>query len=135
MIRFLIMISHSGYQIETYIEHLFELPSSAVAVVELISLKKLVLKSVNVSNAILEELLINSPQLEMLRIHRSAYMTHVEVGGKSLNLKHLEITNCCEVESIYLYDFNLVSFTYNSQAIDLHLKNLPMLKELEICWV
>ncbi|KAL7584433.1 hypothetical protein Lser_V15G44108 [Lactuca serriola] len=114
------------------IDHLFEMPSSAVAVVELISLKKLVLKSVNVSNAIFEELLVNSPQLGMLCIDHSAYLTHVEVGGEALNLKHLEITNCCEVESIYLYEFNLVSFTYNGQAIDLHLTNLPMLKELDI---
>lgn len=68
----------------------------------------------------------------MLCIHRSVYLTHVEVGGKALHLKHLEITNCCEVESIYLYEFNLVSFAYNGQAIDLHLTNLPMLKELNI---
>ncbi|CAI9302660.1 unnamed protein product [Lactuca saligna] len=114
------------------IEHLFEWPSSAVAVVKLISLKKLVLKSVNVSNAILEELLVNSPQLEMLCIHRSLYMMHVEIGGKALNLKHLEITNCCEVEAIYLYDFNLITFIYNGQAIDLGLTDLPNLKELDI---
>ncbi|CAI9302661.1 unnamed protein product [Lactuca saligna] len=114
------------------IEHLCKLPSSTVAVVELISRKKLVSKSVNVSNAILEELLVNSPQLERLCIHRSLYLMHVEIGGKALNLKHLEITNCCEVESIYLYDFNLISFIYNGQAIDLGLTDLPKLKELDI---
>ncbi|CAH1445383.1 unnamed protein product [Lactuca virosa] len=80
------------------IEHLFEWPSSAVAVVELISLKKLVLKSVNVSDAILEELLINSPQLEMLCIHRSAYLTHVEQSlilasiPELPNVKNLRLT-------------------------------------------
>lgn len=84
------------------------------------------------SNAILEELLINSPQLQMLCIHRYLYLMHVEIGGKALNLKNIEITNCREVESIYLYDFNLISFIYKGQAIDLGLTDLPNLKELNI---
>nr|KAJ0187855.1 hypothetical protein LSAT_V11C900481840 [Lactuca sativa] len=68
----------------------------------------------------------------MLCIHRYLYLMHVEIGGKALNLKNIEITNCREVESIYLYDFNLISFIYKGQAIDLGLTDLPNLKELNI---
>ncbi|KAL7582392.1 hypothetical protein Lser_V15G44109 [Lactuca serriola] len=100
---------------------------------ELHYLKKLVLKGVNVREAILRNLLTTSPHLETLCTHDSGFMAHVLVGGEALKLKHFEIKGCSNIRSIYLYEFDLVSFTYKGPAIDLRLGHLPKMKELNIC--
>ncbi|XP_023748585.1 F-box/LRR-repeat protein At3g58900 [Lactuca sativa] len=96
-------------------------------------LRKLVLKGVNVREAILQNILRTSPHLETLFAHNSGFMAHVLVGGKALKLKHFEIKGCSNIRSIYLYEFDLVSFTYKGPAIDLRLGHLPKMKELDIC--
>jgi hypothetical protein len=101
-------------------------------IVEILSLRKLVLKMVNVTDSILEELLTTCPHLETIVIHYSVYLKHIRVGGRALKLKHFEIVGNNSVYSIYLSDFDLVSFTYKGCIIDLRLTNLPTLKEVDL---
>ncbi|PWA38598.1 F-box domain, FBD domain, Leucine-rich repeat domain, L domain-like protein [Artemisia annua] len=100
--------------------------------VEILSLKKLVLKKVDVKEAILQEFLTNCPHLETIVIRFSYYLKHIRVGGRALNLKHFEIWSHCVVQSIYLSDFDLLSFTYKGPSIDLRLTNLPKLNEVDM---
>ncbi|KAJ0707037.1 putative F-box domain, FBD domain, leucine-rich repeat domain superfamily [Helianthus annuus] len=102
------------------------------AVVEIPSLQKLYLKNVNVTEEILEQFLTNSPHLETISIHGSGYLTKIRVSGRPLNIKHFEIDECPMMSSIHLSDFDLVSFVYKGQPINLNLANLPNLHKL-IC--
>ncbi|PWA47821.1 F-box domain, FBD domain, Leucine-rich repeat domain, L domain-like protein [Artemisia annua] len=111
---------------------LYRRPSSNAIFVEILSLKKLVLKMVNVTDAILQEFLTNCPHLETIVIHCSSCLKHVRVGGRALNLKHFEIMSRLTVESIYLSNFDLVSFTYKGPPIDLRFTNLPKLNEVDM---
>ncbi|XP_071713379.1 uncharacterized protein [Rutidosis leptorrhynchoides] len=81
---------------------------------ELASLKKLILKNVNVNATILVNLLSNSPNLETLSICYPQYLRHIRAGGRALKLKHFEILDrkSYSIRSIYLSDFDLESFTY-----------------------
>ncbi|KAF5790427.1 putative F-box domain, leucine-rich repeat domain superfamily, F-box-like domain superfamily [Helianthus annuus] len=105
-------------------------PSSTV--VELVSLKKLYLNNVTLRDSVLEELLTRSPHLESISIHDSSYLTRIRVVGRCLNINHFEIVQCFDLESLYLSDFDLVSFIYKGLDIDLCLTNLPKLKKVSI---
>ncbi|XP_071711999.1 LOW QUALITY PROTEIN: putative FBD-associated F-box protein At1g61330 [Rutidosis leptorrhynchoides] len=101
-------------------------------------LKKLILIRVNVTQEVFEAFLKNSPHLEMIAILLPPYLYDIHVnggqnGGQSRNLKHLQILDVCQFRSIYLSDLdNLVSFTFNSYSVDLHLAHLPKLKEVKL---
>ncbi|KAJ0577074.1 putative F-box domain, FBD domain, leucine-rich repeat domain superfamily [Helianthus annuus] len=100
--------------------------------VEFVSLKKLYLNNVKLRAGVLEDLLTRSPQIESISIHDSTYMTHIRVAGRHLNLKHFEIVHCRDLQSLYLSDFDLVSFIYKGRPIDICLTNLPKLKEVNL---
>ncbi|KAI3705654.1 hypothetical protein L1987_75893 [Smallanthus sonchifolius] len=93
-------------------------------------LKKLYLNKVNVSELVLGELLTKSPHLETISIRSSGYLMDIRVGGRDLKLKHFEIVECPFVVSVYLFDFDLESFTYIGRPIDLRLR-LPKLKNVQ----
>ncbi|XP_024969196.1 F-box/FBD/LRR-repeat protein At4g26340-like [Cynara cardunculus var. scolymus] len=114
------------------IGHLYKWPTSKFTIIEIPSLKKLFLKSVNMNKATLQQILANSPCLETLSLHGTGRLWYIHVGRRGLQLKHLEIVHCPAVRFIYLNDFNLVSFTYKGPAIELVLFNLPKLKVLDI---
>ncbi|PWA36795.1 F-box domain, FBD domain, Leucine-rich repeat domain, L domain-like protein [Artemisia annua] len=82
-----------------------------------------------------KEIVANCPHLETISIHGSYRLKNICVGGRALNLKHIEIVDCLWMNSIYLSDFDLVSFTcnfFNGWSADLHLTQLPKLKQLDI---
>ncbi|KAK1427563.1 hypothetical protein QVD17_16251 [Tagetes erecta] len=110
----------------------FPLNLSNATVVELASLRKLYLNNVVVRNGVVEKLLTTSPLLESISIHRSIGLTQIRIGGRGVNLKHLEIVNCFGGISVHLNDCNLVSFTYMGILMDLDITNLPNLKEFNI---
>ncbi|PWA94606.1 F-box domain, FBD domain, Leucine-rich repeat domain, L domain-like protein [Artemisia annua] len=112
--------------------YLGELPILNAKVVGLQSLKKVFLKGVNISEPNLLGLLKNSPHLESLSLDHSGLFPHIHVGGWDINLKHFTIVTCYDVESISLYDFDLESFLYNGEVINLSLIDLPVLKLLNI---
>ncbi|KAJ0525644.1 putative leucine-rich repeat domain superfamily, F-box-like domain superfamily [Helianthus annuus] len=90
----------------------FPLTFPGSRVVELVSLKKLYLNNVTLRDSVLEELLTRSPHLESISIHDSSYLTRIRVVGRCLNINHFEIVHCFDLESLYLSDFDLVSFIY-----------------------
>nr|XP_043621433.1 F-box/FBD/LRR-repeat protein At4g00160-like [Erigeron canadensis] len=102
---------------------LSEWPSSSSMVVKTLSLVKLVLLCVNVSELVLTELLKNSPRLEKLSIFGFG-LTDVDLGGGDINLKDLKLMYCSELESISLHDFDLETFVYLGRDIDIRLTNL-----------
>nr|XP_043615686.1 F-box protein At5g03100-like [Erigeron canadensis] len=112
--------------------HLSEWPSSSSMVVETLSLKKLLLMRVNVSEPSLIGWLKNSPRLETLYLYGSGLMTKVNVGGRDINLKHFMLMGWAELQSISLCDFDLEKFMYIGREIEISLTNLSKLKELDI---
>lgn len=99
---------------------------------KVISLRKLILKNVNMREAVLQEFLNNSPHLETISIHKSGYLKYVHVSGRALKLKHLEIVDCSPVKSVLLSDFDLVLFIYKGPSMDFRFADLPKLKEVDI---
>ncbi|GJW24710.1 F-box domain containing protein [Tanacetum coccineum] len=81
----------------------------------------------------LQEFLTNCPHLETIVIHETIVLKHFRVGGRALNLKHIEIGAKYSIESIYLSDFDLVSFTLIGCVSKVRLSHLPKLKEVDIC--
>ncbi|CAI9302662.1 unnamed protein product [Lactuca saligna] len=60
------------------------------------------------------------------------------VLNKKVQTLELDLMNhvkfrCSNIRSTYLYEFDLVSFTYKGPTIDLRLAHLPKMKELDIC--
>ncbi|KAK8654187.1 hypothetical protein V6N13_128160 [Hibiscus sabdariffa] len=88
----------------------------------------LCLKHVDVSGQILESFLSNCPLLETLHVSHSKQLTHINVCGSSLRLKHLHISFCKCIKSIEVYAPNLVSFAYRgSEHVHIDLKYVPQL--------
>ncbi|XP_071713374.1 F-box/FBD/LRR-repeat protein At5g22700-like [Rutidosis leptorrhynchoides] len=110
----------------------FKWPSLNDNGIEVLSLKKLDLSYVNVNEPTLNEILKNSPHLESLYFYDVCLYSHIRVGGPGCNLKHITLIGCEEIESLSLFDFDLVSFTCSGQEIKLHFTNLPKLKDLDI---
>lgn len=120
------------YPLRLFDTKLSRCPSLNATVVEILSLKKLVLKKVKVTETNLQEFLTNCPHLETLSIHYSSYVKNIHVYGRALKLKHFKIVTHFCVDSIYLSDFDLVSFTCKGSVEDLRLSHLPKLKEVDI---
>ncbi|PWA79396.1 F-box domain, FBD domain, Leucine-rich repeat domain, L domain-like protein [Artemisia annua] len=75
---------------------------------------------------------LNGTIVEILSLRKLVLKMHIRVGGRALKLKHFEIVGNNSLYSIYLSDFDLVSFTYKGCIIDLRLTNLPTLKEVDL---
>ncbi|GJW56201.1 F-box domain containing protein, partial [Tanacetum coccineum] len=101
-------------------------------VVEMQSLKEVSLLSVNITEPNLLGLLKSSPSLERLYLYDSRMFTYINVGGRDINLKHFKLVDYFEIESMTLYDFDLISLTYIGLEIELILTDVPMVKELDI---
>ncbi|KAK8506128.1 hypothetical protein V6N13_002771 [Hibiscus sabdariffa] len=88
----------------------------------------LCLKHVDVRGQILESFLSNCPLLETLHVSHSKQLTHINVCGSSLRLKHLHISFCKCIKSIEVYAPNLVSFAYRGlECVHIDLKYVPQL--------
>ncbi|OMO58650.1 hypothetical protein COLO4_34465 [Corchorus olitorius] len=95
-----------------------------------ISLTSLVLKQVNVSDEVLDNLISNSPFLECLCVGGSESLIHVRVASRFLCLKCVEIVMCVNIKSLELHAANLSSFKYNGPDIFINFMNIPNLVEL-----
>ncbi|OMO79537.1 hypothetical protein CCACVL1_13606 [Corchorus capsularis] len=95
-----------------------------------ISLTSLILKQVNVSDNVLDNLISNSPFLECLCVGGSDSLIHVRVASRFLCLKHVEIVMCVNIKSLELHAANLSSFRYNGPDIFINFMNIPNLVEL-----
>ncbi|MFS7968978.1 putative F-box domain, FBD domain, leucine-rich repeat domain superfamily [Helianthus anomalus] len=110
----------------------FRLPSSISMLGEMLSLKNLFLKGVSLLGPTLNEILTISPHLEKLYMFGTDVYPCICFGGQGINLKHFKLVSCSGIESISLHGFDLVSFTYYGPEIELHLSDLPKLKEVVI---
>ncbi|KAI7752293.1 hypothetical protein M8C21_012806 [Ambrosia artemisiifolia] len=110
----------------------FRLPLSNAMAVEMLFLKVIFLRGVNLNEQTLSTILKNSPHLVKFCMYDSYIFTRIHVGGQEINLKHFKLVGCFGFESISLYGFDLVSFTYSGDEIELRLTDLPKLKELDI---
>ncbi|KAI3783520.1 hypothetical protein L1987_42604 [Smallanthus sonchifolius] len=123
----------NGYSIRDPAENYdFALPSPSAMVEQLVSLKKLSLMGVNLNEPTLNRILKNSPHLRTLYMYGSDLFPRIRAGGQDIKLEHLKMVSCSGFESISLYGFDLVSFTYCGPEIEFHLTDLPKLKELDI---
>nr|XP_043633720.1 uncharacterized protein LOC122604926 [Erigeron canadensis] len=95
-------------------------------------LRVLILKCVNVNDEAIGKILRNCPVLEHLRICNSGQLVNVNVSGPALALTKLEIQSCFQLQSVEIYDSNLVWFEYLGIAIDIKLHNNPRLKTISI---
>ncbi|KAK8493987.1 hypothetical protein V6N12_035152 [Hibiscus sabdariffa] len=86
------------------------------------------LENVDVSGQIPESFLSSYPLLETFHVSHSKHLTHINVRGSSLRLKHLHISFCKCIKSIEVYAPNLVSFEYRGlECVHIDLKYVPQL--------
>lgn len=120
--------------------HLYSKSPSSSTFVELMHLKKLILKKVQVDDTIFASLIANCPHLETLSIHDSQCLKYVQIDGQVINrlkkralkLKFLKISLCLSMISIWLFDFDLEIFTYEGpKPPNLYFDHLPKLKKLD----
>ncbi|KAL7136911.1 hypothetical protein ABFS83_10G061600 [Erythranthe nasuta] len=95
------------------------------------SLKGLGFKCVNMRGGAIELLLLNCPLLEQLILRWPGRISKIEVCGSSLVLKHLEIVNCTDLESLKISAPRLASLRVTTLA-GLLLENVPMLVHVTV---
>ncbi|XP_076951776.1 FBD-associated F-box protein At5g22730-like [Bidens hawaiensis] len=92
-----------------------------------LTLKVLILRSVNLNEPTLNAILKNSPLLEGISMFGSILFRHIRFGGRGINLKKFQLVACSGIESVSLFNFDLKFFQYHGQKIELHLTDLPKL--------
>nr|XP_043629223.1 FBD-associated F-box protein At4g10400-like [Erigeron canadensis] len=112
--------------------HFYEWPLPNDIVLEMFSLKKLILYGISVTEPTLKGFFKGAQRLEELSICGSHLPTHIHVGGRDNNLKHFKLIQCSGVEFISLYNFDLVSFIHVDKFVEYHFDDLPKLKSLTI---
>lgn len=96
------------------------------------SLKVLFLQHVGVTEEVLDTFFWNCPVLERLSLIAAKSLVNLRVVGPSIKLKYLVISVCYDLESIEICEANIVSFTYRGHWINLLLRNVPMLVEVDM---
>lgn len=96
------------------------------------SLKTLVLRHINITTEVLECFLLSCPFLEKLHIHRSVCLASIRASGSPLALKQLDVSACPELENVDILAPKLVTFRYNGQRIQLHIRNALLLSEVSV---
>ncbi|KAM5561792.1 hypothetical protein ABKV19_022404 [Rosa sericea] len=87
---------------------------------------------VGVTGEVLEHFLSNCPALERLSVYAAKSLVSLRVVGPSMALKYLVIKECPELKGIEICEANVVSFAYKGRKIDLLLRNVPLLVEVDI---
>lgn len=96
------------------------------------SLKELTLKSVNICDEALENMLLHCPLLESLSLRGSGGLVNVTINGPSIRLRSLKIVACFGLETIKICDTNLVELTYFGEEVTLHMENVPKLVDISM---
>nr|XP_043627687.1 F-box protein At4g09920-like [Erigeron canadensis]XP_043627688.1 F-box protein At4g09920-like [Erigeron canadensis] len=112
--------------------HFYKWPSSDDIVLEMLSLYRLELYGVSVTEPTLKGFLKGAPCLEVLSIYGSHLSTHLHVGGSDNNLKHLKLVQCSGVKFISLCNFDLESFIHVGKFVEYHFDDLPKLTDLKV---
>ncbi|KAL8043393.1 hypothetical protein ABFX02_09G117000 [Erythranthe guttata] len=96
------------------------------------SLRSLRLVDVDIEDEVVKYLLASCPCVEYLCIRASNTTKNLEVVDPLPNLKELEISDCCNLESLDISANNLVSCTYQGKKIRSPFKKTPNLTELTL---
>lgn len=98
-------------------------------------LKSLSLKYVNISGQDVDFLLVFFEVLENLCIYSSPSLTHVRYTESPLKLKHLEVSQCCNLKTIDINAPKLLSFRHRGCPIELNLRNAALLSEVSVGYI
>lgn len=93
------------------------------------SLCVLRMKSITMTEQMLEYLLCNCPLLETLSLVRSNVPKTMKISDSSLNLKCLELVGCLELTKLEIFAEKLVSYKYYGSFIKREFKSVPSLVE------
>ncbi|KAJ9539828.1 hypothetical protein OSB04_026334 [Centaurea solstitialis] len=97
-------------------------------------LKSLILKRVDVDDQGVKKILNNCPVLEHLSVMGSRKLVKLEIHGKGLALKNLDIKVCFGLKSVEIRDSNIVFFNcFGASSITLRFDNLQKLEKIYIC--
>ncbi|EYU21352.1 hypothetical protein MIMGU_mgv1a026387mg [Erythranthe guttata] len=96
------------------------------------SLRSLRLVDVDIDDEVVKYLLASCTCVEHLCIRASNATKNLEVVDPLANLKELEISDCCNLESLEISAKNLVSCTYQGKEISSPFKKTPNLTELTL---
>ncbi|KAL7100159.1 hypothetical protein ACP275_09G130200 [Erythranthe tilingii] len=96
------------------------------------SLRSLRLVDVDIEDDVVKYFLASCPCVEHLCIRASNATKNLEVVDPLPNLKELEISDCCNLESLEISANNLVSCTYQGKRISSPFKKTPNLTELTL---
>ncbi|XVF09918.1 hypothetical protein REPUB_Repub07fG0138700 [Reevesia pubescens] len=95
-------------------------------------LSSLRLTYVDVTEEILNSVLIHCPSLEVLQVIHAPNLIRFRVSDPSIKLKCLELTICYGLEDVEISVVNLVSFSFLGPRLDIRFKNVPHLVEVSL---
>ncbi|XP_075660692.1 F-box/LRR-repeat protein At3g26922-like [Castanea sativa] len=95
------------------------------------SLITLSLDHVVLTDIVFNNIFLNCPRLEHVSVVVAKNLVNARVVGPNLPLKHLKLSICDQLESIEICAMNLVIFIYGGKPINLFLRNVPMLREIQ----
>ncbi|AES91048.1 putative F-box domain, FBD domain, leucine-rich repeat domain, L domain-containing protein [Medicago truncatula] len=118
-------------KLELYFGHtiVYVLPLHIFKVERFNSLCVLRMKSITVTDEMLEYLMCNCQLLETLSLVDSRVPKTMKVSGSSLKLKCLELVRCWELTKIEIFAEKLVSFKYYGSHLETEFKSVPCLEE------
>ncbi|KAL7139874.1 hypothetical protein ABFS83_09G083100 [Erythranthe nasuta] len=97
-----------------------------------LSLRSVRLVSVDIKDEVVRYFLDSCPYIEKLCIRGSAATKDVKFVDPLPYLKVLEISECCNIQSLVISVKNLASCAYEGNEISLPFKNVPNLSELTL---
>ena len=95
------------------------------------SLITLSLDHVVLTDIVFNNIFLNCLHLEHVSVVEAKELVNARVVGPNLPLKHLKLCICDQLESIEICAMNLVIFIYKGKPINLFLRNVPMLREIQ----
>ncbi|KAI4336296.1 hypothetical protein L6164_014839 [Bauhinia variegata] len=93
------------------------------------SLRVFRVRSITVTEEMLEYLLCCCPNLEVISLNSSLVPASMKISGKSLQLKRLDLISCLNLETIEISAANLMSIAYHGLCLDMTFESAPNLME------
>ncbi|XP_074290502.1 putative F-box/FBD/LRR-repeat protein At1g22000 isoform X2 [Silene latifolia] len=96
------------------------------------SLTCLHLKNVDMTETVLEFILLNFPLLQVLHLNSVSSLARLKIAGPSPFLRCLKIKHCFSLHSLEVHAVNIVSFAYHGPTVKKFFKKVPRLVEASI---
>lgn len=108
---------------------LYYFPSNFDVISSFKNLAFLSLIDIDISRAVLENLLCYCPLLE-LKLSGTESLSRLRISGPSVKLKHLELKNLPYLNDLEIDAANLVSFAYYGGDLNVDFRHVPSLTEM-----